>query len=315
MKIAVLDRATLGDDLSLAALDGLGEICVYDMTLPEEVAERICDCDVVVTNKIKLNASNLYRAENLKLICVTATGYDNIDLAYCRAHHVALCNVVGYSTQSVAQLTVASALSLWHRLPVYAQYVRCGAYTQSGVPNCLVPPYHETEGMTWGIVGYGNIGKRVAEMARALGFQVLAFARSEKEGVENVDLCELCRRSDVISLHTPLNDGTRSMIDADMLARMKPSAILVNVARGGVWDECAVAQALVQGRIGGVASDVYTVEPFTKEHPFYAIRDREDVCLTPHMAWGAYEARARLIEEIAENIRSFSAGGSRNRIV
>jgi len=223
--------------------------------------------------------------------------------------------VIGYSTQSVAQLTVAMVLSLLHHLPIYNEYVADGSYTQSGIANRLVPTYHETQGMTWGIVGYGNIGKRVAQVAQALGCHVVAFSRSAKEDVENVTLEELCRRSDIITIHTPLTDKTKNLIDNKMLALMKQTAIVVNAARGGVWDETAVADALISGKIGGIASDVYSAEPFPSNHPFSALRENPHACLTPHMAWGAYEARVRLIEEVAENICCFYDGMFRNRIV
>ena len=189
-----------------------------------------------------------------------------------------------------------------------------GAYTASGVANRLTPVYHELRGKTWGIVGYGNIGAQVAAVARAMGCHVIAFSRSEKQGVENVTLDELCRRADVISVHLPLSEHTRGIIGEREIALMKKSAVLINVARGAVTDEAALAAAIAEGRLGGLGVDVYSVEPFPEEHPFYAIRHLPNVCLTPHMAWGAKEARERCLAEVAENIAAFARGERRNRV-
>ena len=315
MKLVLLDCATLGDDVSYEPLERLGEVCYYDTTEPSLVAERIAEANVVIVNKIKLNGDNLANAKSLRLICITATGFDNIDLEYCRSRGIAVCNVVGYSTQSVAQVTVTMALELLHRLPEYTHYVKDGRYERSGVANSLKPVYHETSSLTWGIIGYGNIGRRVGDVAKALGFRVLAFSRTHKENVENVSLEELCSNSNVISIHTPLNDETRNLIGEKEIVSMPDGAILVNVARGGVWSEEAVANGLLRGKLGGVGADVYSREPLDAAHPFSSILDHPAFCPTPHMAWGAYEARVRLIDEVGKNIQSFSAGERRNRLV
>jgi glycerate dehydrogenase len=182
------------------------------------------------------------------------------------------------------------------------------------VANRLIPVYHEIAGLTWGIVGYGNIGKQVAQVARALGCRVIAHSRTEKEGVECVDLDTLCAQADIISLHTPLSEQTRGLISQEKIAKMKPTALVINVARGAVWDEAAITQAIRSRRLGGIGCDVYSTEPFSKDHPFAALIGRDNVCLTPHMAWGAYEARVRCLSEICENIRAFFAGEIRNRV-
>ena len=313
MRIVMLDAKTLGNDIGFDELDALGELTVYGSTAPDEVEERIADADVVVLNKIKLNGTNLKNAKNLKLICVTATGYDNIDTEYCKSRGIAVCNVVGYSTDSVAQLTVALALELAMRMPTYTRFVKNGAYTESGIANRLEPCFYELSGKVWGIVGMGNIGKKVAEVAKAFGCRVICTKRSYEEGLDIVELPELMKEADIISVHLPLSDSTRGIISKDMLALMKKDAIIVNVARGAVVDESALADAVREERIYA-ASDVYSVEPFGKDHPFYDIMDRENFVLTPHMAWGAYEARKRVISEIAINITAFYSGEIRNRV-
>lgn len=315
MKIAVLDGGTLGADVDLSPLFSVGEPTVYDLTPPELVAERLADAQVAVVNKIRLNETNLSRAEQLRLICVAATGYDNIDTDYCRRRGIALCNVPGYSTDSVAQLTVTMALSLVTHLEEYNSYVHSGDYSASGIANRLTPVYHEVSSMTWGVVGGGGIGSRVAQMAQAFGCKVLMCRRKPGTRFEAVSLEELCRRSDIISLHVPLNDETRGMISAEMIEKMKPSCVLVNVARGAVCDEDALARAVLEGRLGGIGIDVYSREPFPEAHPFTALLGRKNVCLTPHMAWGSAEARARCVNEMAKNIRAFFSGEPRNRVV
>ncbi len=309
MKITVLDSATLGEDLDLSPLNEVGETEIYKNTAPDEVAARIAESDVVIINKIKLNESNLSNAKNLKLICIAATGFDNIDVAYCKKVGIAVCNVIGYSTHSVAQITVATVLSLACHIPEHSETVKSGRYTASGVANSLVPVYHELAGKTWGIIGYGNIGKQVGKVAEAFGCRVIASRRSGGTSVEDI-----CREADIITIHTPLNDSTRGLISKEMIALMKKDVILVNAARGLVTDEKAIADAVKEGRIGAFGSDVFSVEPFGEDHPFYEIKDLPNVCLTPHMAWGAYEARVRCLNEIIENIKAFQKGEKRSRV-
>ncbi len=311
MRIVVLDAATLGDDLSLAPLDEVGDVTVWRTTAPEETAARVREADVVILNKIRLNESNL-SGSRVRLICVAATGYDNIDTAWCRTHGITVSNVVGYSTDSVAQLTVSMVLYLANRLPEYTRAVRTGDYTRSGIANKLSPAFHEIAGKTWGIAGYGNIGRKVASVARALGCKVIAYKRTPVPEIDCVDLPALCRESDIISVHLPLNDATRGLFSREMIALMKPDALFINVARGAVADEQALADALAGSRLGGLGIDVYTREPFPQDHPFYSLREDDRVCLTPHMAWGALEARERCLREMILNIRAFENGTPRN---
>ena len=313
MKIVILDGKTLGDDINL---DIFGENTeIYGTTEPELVADRIKNAEVVIINKIKLFEDNLKDAKKLKLICVAATGYDNVDTTYCKENGIAVCNVVGYSAQSVAQLTISMALSLVMHQKEYNEFVKSGEYTKSGVANRLVPTYYEVAGKTWGIVGLGNIGKQVAKVAEAMGCKVLAFKRTPSDEYEMATLSEIMEQSDIISVHLPASAETNGIISREMISKMKKNAILVNVARGVVTDEEALCDAVLDGKIAGLGIDVYSKEPFSEDHPMNRIKDMDNVILTPHIAWGAYESRVRCLDEIRKNIESFSRGDKRNRIV
>ena len=315
MKIILLDAKTLGDDIPLTVFSDIGEFVSYPKTEPEEISERIKDAEVIVTNKVKLRADTLCHAPNLKLICVTATGYDNVDIDYCKKNGVAVCNVKGYSTECVSQLTISMALSLTNHLRVFDDYVKSGEYSKSGIQNKLTPTFNEVYGKTWGIVGLGNIGKRVADIAKVMGCRVLAYKRTPVEDFECVDLETLMKESDIISVHIPSSPETVGLISREMLEKMKKRAILINVARGNILDEGAVADAILDGSLYGFGCDVYSTEPFPENHPYSKLSGCDNVILTPHMAWGGYETRVRLVDEVAENIKAFYKGQERNRIV
>ena len=315
MKISVLDIATLGDDLHFDAIHRLGEVTVYDLTLQEDVVDRIRDAEVLILNKVKLNRDHLPYAKKLKLICITATGFDNVDLDYCREHDIAVCNVAGYSTDSVVQLTVAMAFSLATNLQAFDGYVKSGQYTNSGIFNCIKPVFREMSALTWGVVGLGNIGMKVADIAKTMGCNVLAYKRTPVEAYPCVDLDTLCRESDIISIHTPLSDETYHLIDEKRLSLMKNNAILINVARGAVVDETAVCKAVAEKRLGGLGVDVYSTEPMQPDSPYQQVLSCDNVIFTPHMAWGAIDARQRCMDEVAKNIESFISGGKRSRLV
>lgn len=314
MKTVVIDAATLGEGLDFSCFDRFGETAVYDKISPDKFADAVKDADIIVVNKTKLNQDNLKYAENLKLICEFATGYDNIDVEYCKRAGIGAANVKGYSTYSVAQLTISMALYLTSHMPEYTQFVKTGEYSRSGIQNMLSPVYHELYGKTWGIVGLGNIGRQVALCAKALGCKILAYKRTPTDEYKCTDLDTLCRSSDIISVHTPLTEETRGLISREKIALMKKDAVFINVARGAVADEKALADAIKEERLGGIGIDVYSTEPFPSSHPFTEIMNRNNVCLTPHMAWGAYEARIRCLNEIVKNIEDFKNGGTRNRI-
>ncbi len=314
MKIVILDKASLGEDTPFSVLDRFGEVVTYLSSTPEEAIVRSADADVIIINKLKITRELMTSAKRLRLVCEFATGFDNIDVAAARELGIAVCNVPAYSTDSVALYTLTTVLALCTHLNEYTKYVRSGEYTASGVPNKLTPVYHELTGKTWGIVGYGNIGRSVGRLAEAFGARVIVNKRTPVEDAECVDIDELCRRSDIITVHCPLNDGTRALINAERLGLMKPDVILVNEARGAVLDEAAVAEAVLEGRIGGFGCDVYSVEPFPKEHPYNKIMQQDNVILTPHVAWGSYESRVRCINVISDNIEAFCGGKTLNRV-
>ena len=315
MRITILDKASLGLDTPLESLEALGELIAYDATPSELVADRAAKSDVIIINKVKITREVLFAAKDrLRLVCVFATGYDNVDVEAAKEYGVAVCNVPGYSTESVALYTVTTALSLFTHLTEYRRYVTDGSYTRSGVPNKLTPVYHEMGGKTWGIIGLGNIGRAVARVAKALGAEVIAYKRTPVEDVECVGLDELCRRSDVISVHCPLTDDTRGMINKERISLMKDGVVLVNEARGAVLNEKDVADAVLSGKIGGFGCDVYSKEPFDQTHPYNKIMALDNVILTPHAAWGSYESRKRCTEIIAQNITAFYDNKFLNRV-
>ena len=314
MNITVLDSASLGKDTPFELLDKIGTVTVFETSTPDAAKKRIENADVIIINKVKITDDLLSYAKRLKLVCEFATGYDNIDIAAAKRRGIAVCNVPAYSTASVTLITVSTALALLSHIKEYDEYVSSGAYTESGVPNKLTPVFHELTGMTWGIVGYGNIGASVANVAKAMGANVIAYTRSEKKDVRRVDLETLCKESDVITLHCPLTDKTRGLIDARALSLMKKSAVLVNEARGAVVDEYAVRDAILEDRIAGFGCDVYSTEPYPKDHPYCDIAGRKNVILTPHVAWGAYEARVRCLKIIINNIEAFYSGERLNRV-
>jgi len=314
MKIVYLDAATIGEDLDLSFLSELGDVVIYPNISQEDVPSAIRDTDVVILNKLKLNESNLKHAKNLKLICETATGYDNIDIDYCKKNNIAVCNVVGYSSHSVAQLTVAMALNLLMSIDEYNTYVHNGNYTKSGIANKLTPTYHELCGKVWGIIGLGDIGREVAKVAQALGCEVIAFKRTPDPCIPCHELSHIFKNADIISVHLPLSDETRGIIDENLISQMKKNAVFINVARGAVTDEEALAKAVLDKKIGGIGIDVYSEEPFSVNHPFYKLMGNKHALLTPHMAWGAYESRLRCIKEVAENIKAFYRNEIKNRL-
>ncbi len=314
MKIKVLDHNSLGYDLDPSPLSKFGELEVYGATDAKELHARVSDADVLIINKIKVDRECMLAAPNLKLICIFATGYDNIDTKSAKEFGIGVCNVPGYSTDSVTVCTIATALALLTHLREYNNYITSGEYSKSGIPNKLEPVFHEVKDKTWGIIGAGNIGSAVAKVAEAFGARVLAYKRTPTDQFNCVDIKTLCRESDIITIHCPLNDGTRGLISKEKIDLMKDGVIIVNEARGAVVVDDDIVAGLENGKIGGFGSDVYNVEPFGKDHPFYKIMHRDNVILTPHCAWGAKEARERCLSVICDNIESYLSGGNLNRV-
>lgn len=318
MKIAVLEKNSLGLDVDISFYEEFGEVTYYDNTTADEVAERVEDVEIIIANKAPLNANTLQNAKRLKLICETATGYNNVDLEFCKERGITLTNVMGYSTPIVAQHTFAMALYLLEKLPVFDKYVKKGEYAKSPIFTCFEPYFTELEGKTWGIVGLGNIGRKVAEIAKVFGCRVIFYSASGNNtstDFERVDFDTLLAESDILSLHCPLTDRTQNLIDEEALKKMKKTAILINVARGPVVDEAALYKALTKGYIAAAGLDVLVKEPIAEDNPLAKIKDSTKLLITPHMAWGSHEARTRCAKEVYLNIKSFIMGEKRNVVV
>ena len=315
MNIVILDYGTLGYDLDLSGAEKFGNVIKYEFTSAQEAPGRIKDADIIIVNKVKLTENVLRDAKNLKLICETATGYDNIDTEYCRMHGIKVANTPAYSTYCVAQVTISMASYLMTHIGEYRNHVHSGEYSKGSNANCLIPIYNEFFGKTWGIIGFGNIGKAVYKIADALGCNILVNKRTPEFPYNCVDLETLLRESDIISIHTPLTPETKNLIDKNAIDLMKKNAIVINVARGGVWDEASIAEAISNGKIGAIGCDVYSAEPMSENHPFSKILDKENVILTPHMAWGAIETRERCFNTVLSNIDGYLNGSCKNIVV
>ena len=314
MRITVtdIDTVTRGD-LSFDFLENLGEVEYYSVTAENEVAERIKDSDIVLCNKTPLNRNNLKDAKNLKYIGLFATGYNNIDIEYCREKGITVCNAPSYSTDSVAQLTFALILELTNRVCDYRSLVDKGDWKKSRTFSMFPIPLMELKGKTLGIIGFGSIGARTAEIALAFGMKVLAFNRSPKsaEGVDFVDLDTLLSQSDIVSLHCPLNPQSKKLIDEKAISKMKQGAYLINTARGPIVDENALASALKSGKLAGAGVDVLCTEPMTEDCPLYGI---PSCIITPHIAWAGLETRERLLGIVFDNIKAFLEGKTINNV-
>lgn len=304
-KIVFLDRITVGD-AELDPIASLGNLYCYDRTRSSEVAERIADAEVVITNKVRLGRAEIEAAPRLRLICIAATGMNNVDLDFAAERGIAVRNVAGYSTESVVQTTFAHILALTGRLAYFDRTVKSGAYSRSGLFTDAGRSFHELSGRRIGIIGMGSIGRRVAAVAEAFGMEAIYYPTSgvaHEPRYQALTLGELLATSDVVAIHAPLNERTLGLIRLPELRRMKPTAILVNAGRGGIVDENDLAAALDEGCLAGAGLDVYAAEPLPAESPLLRIKDPDRLSLTPHTAWASVEARKRLIEAIADNIR------------
>lgn len=273
------------------------------------------DADIILANKAPLNESTLKDAPNVKLICLLATGFDNVDLAYCRSRGIKVTNVINYCTSTVAQHTLLLALALSEKIAFYDDYVKSGAYSAQDRFSNFDRTFYDLEGKTWGIIGMGTIGRRVAGLAQAFGCRVIFYSASGKStctDYKRVEFDTLLQESDILSLHCPLSDRTRGLINKDALSKMKKTAILVNVARGPVVDTQALYDSLVADQISGAGLDVLEQEPMAKDNPLAQIKDSTKLIITPHMAWASLESRTHLVEEVVKNIEAFLAGENRN---
>lgn len=308
MKIVFLDAKSIGEDIDLSGYDALGEVVKYDFSSTEEAAERTKDADIIILNKVEINEKSIGQARNLKLVCVTATGTNNLDKDYLEERGIAWRNVAGYSTESVAQHTFAMLFYLMEKLRYYDEYVKTEKYIGDTSFTHFANRFHELSGMTWGIIGLGNIGRRVADIAKAFGCHVIYYStsgRNTQQGYERVSFEELLRRSDIVSVHAPLDENTMNLMNAEAFAQMKTSAIFLNVGRGPIVTEDALADALESGAIAAAGLDVLRVEPMSPENPLRRIKDSNRLLITPHIGWASVEARTRLMNIILGQINEF----------
>lgn len=308
MKIVFLDAKTIGNDIDLSGFDELGEVVKYGFSTPEEARERTKDADVIVLNKVVINEQSIGEAEHLKLVCVTATGTNNLDKEYLAKRGIAWRNVGGYSTETVAQHTFALLFYLLEKLPYYDSYVKSEKYVNDTTFTHFARAFHELSGMTWGIVGLGAIGRRVADIAKMFGCRVIYYSTSGKNdqpGYERVDFETLLTEADIVSVHAPLDGNTEGLMDAEAFHKMKNTAVFLNLGRGPIVVEQDLADALQAGEIAAAGLDVLSVEPMTADNPLREIKDSEKLIITPHIAWASVEARTRLMKLVEENIREF----------
>lgn len=308
MKIVFLDAKTIGEDIDLSGFDALGEVVKYGFSTAQEARERSKDADVLILNKVQVNEQTIGEADHLKLVCVTATGTNNLDKEYLNKRGIAWRNVAGYSTESVAQHTFAMLFYLLEKLPYYDNYVKSEKYVNDVSFTHFAKAFHELSGMTYGIIGLGNIGRRVADIAKAFGCRVIYYStsgRNSQPGYERVSFDELLEQSDIVSIHAPLDENTLGLMNKEAFAKMKKSAILLNVGRGPIINEADLAEALNNKTIAAAGLDVLSVEPMQEDNPLRGIKDSERLLITPHIAWAGVEARNRLMGIILGQIKEF----------
>lgn len=307
MKIVFLDVKTIGDDIDLSGFEQLGEVIKFGFTRADQVAERVKDADVVVLNKVQIKRDTLGDPDHLKLICVTATGTNNLDKELLDEKGIAWRNVAGYSTESVAQHTFSLLFYLIEHLPYYDIYVKSGDYAGDELFTHFAQTFHEISGKTWGIIGLGNIGRRVADIAKVFGCKVIYHSTSganHNPDYTEVSLDELLATSDIVSVHAPLTEQTEGLMNYDNFCKMKPTSIFLNLGRGPIVVEKDLRRALDEGKIGAAGLDVLSVEPMSQESPFLE-NPPENLFITPHIAWASIEARTRLMKIIEGQIKEF----------
>lgn len=311
MKIVFLDAKTIGDDIDLSGFERLGEVVKYEFSTTEQARERTKDADVIVLNKVLVNEQSIGEASHLKLVCVTATGTNNLDKDYLAERGIEWRNVAGYSTETVAQHTFALLFYLWEKMAYYDGYVKSGKYVDDVMFTHFSNVFHELSGRTWGVVGLGAIGRRVADIAGMFGCRVIYYSTSgahDAPGYTRVDFDTLLAESDIVSVHAPLNENTEHLMDAAAFRKMKKSAVFLNLGRGPIVVERDLADALGQGEIAAAGLDVLTAEPMSADNPLREITDSGKLVVTPHIAWASVEARTRLMKQVEQNIEEFVKG-------
>tara|TARA_R110001583_G_scaffold21964_7_gene82901 strand:- start:5975 stop:6901 length:927 start_codon:yes stop_codon:yes gene_type:complete len=307
MNIVLLDALTLGDS-DLSIFDGLGQLTVYQTTSAEETSEKLAGQQVVITNKVLITAQNMADNPQLKLICISATGTNNVDLIAAEKAGIEVKNVSGYSTESVSQSTFSLLFQLIHQSRYYDQYIATQQWCDSPIFTHIERPFFELKGKRWGIIGFGEIGQRVAQLAGAFGCDVCYYSTSGKntqQTIPQVNLDTLLSECDVISIHAPLNTQTENLIGAAQLKQLKAGAIVMNLGRGGIIDEAAMAEALDTQDVYH-ATDVLAVEPMLSDHPYLSVKASHRLVVTPHTGWASVEARQCLLAKVVQNIVSFT---------
>lgn len=317
MNIVFLETDSLGDDVDLSIFDNLGEVIKYPRSEGDKNKERIQDADIVVVNKVPMNEASLIDALKVKLICITGTGTNMVDFPYVNKRNIRVANVKGYSTNSVVQHTFALLFYIYEKMNHYDMFVKNGSYIKSDIFSCFDRKFNELWGKTWGIIGFGDIGKGVARIAQAFGCNIIYYSTSGKnnnEEYQKVDFDTLLKESDIVSIHAPLNKDTENLIDEVALNKMKKTAVLLNLGRGPIVNEDALVKALEANRIGGAGLDVLKIEPMDKTNPLIRIQDSTKLVITPHIAWATVEARKRCVSEVYENMKAFLNGEDRNLV-
>jgi glycerate dehydrogenase len=307
-KIVMLDAKTLGNVSNLNQISSFGKFKSFETTDAASTIEHIGDAQIVITNKVVIDRKVMQSCPSLKLICISATGMNNVDLVAAKEFGIVVKNAVGYSSHSVAQHTFAVILQLIHQISYYDHYVKSGEYSKNDIFTHNGPSFFELHGKSFGIIGLGNIGKNVAKIASGFGANIYYYSTSganNNADYDQLSLEELLSHCDIISIHAPLNERTKNLISAPQLSMMQPHAILVNVGRGGIVDETALAQAIDQKRIGGACLDVFVTEPISPENPLLKVKYPEKLILSPHNAWTSIESREKLIDIVTGNIESF----------
>lgn len=313
MRVVILDAKTLtNDDIDFSVFDEFGEVTIYDYTKYDEIAERVKDSEIILCNKCIMNKETLKNAGNVKYIGLFATGYNNVDIEYTNERNITVCNAGSYSTNAVAQHVFALILEHYNKVGEYNKFVKDGGWIHSEKFSPF-KPMKEMDGRTLGIVGYGSIGKKVAKIAQAFDMKVLAYNRSPKkdESVRFVEMDELLEKSDIVSIHCPLNSDSEKMCNKEFFAKMKDGALFINTSRGGVVDEQALIDAVKSKKVSGAGLDVVAVEPMEKHEE---ILDIDNIIITPHSAWAPVETRTRLVEIVKNNIKKWVAGDPVNVI-
>ncbi|MDO4632934.1 MAG: D-2-hydroxyacid dehydrogenase [Eubacteriales bacterium] len=317
MKLVILEADSLGEDMIFTPFERFGEVVIYPATTAEQMPQRVKDADVLIANKVPINEETIGQAENLKLVCVTATGINNLDGEYLKKRGIAAYNVAGYSTDGVAQHTFALLFYVLEKLNYYDQYVKSGEYARGSCFSHFSKSFFELAGKTWGIIGMGAIGRRVAEIAAVFGCHVICYSASGKKydsAYEQVGFDELLERADILSVHAPLNEYTEGLMNREAFRKMKSSAIFLNLARGAIVDEEGLYQALEENDIAGAGLDVLCKEPMDSANPLLKIQDSGKLIITPHIAWAAKETRFRVVDEVVKNIQRFTDGDTKNRV-